>query len=150
MALLKILIQITNKLFQLIYNLTRFNLRLLDGFLQRQGCHTGDAAGRDAQTVIGIGAGQTQHTLDRVKPVHHLGRVLLVIILNPPTRGESTDVLEGCLLGAKKIAIQRKDRLCLGELIGRLDRCTKSNRGRLSMDAEVHRLVLVKVDPLGL
>ena len=73
-----------------------------------------------------------------------------MIILNPPTRGESTDVLEGCLLGAKKIAIQRKDRLGLGELIGRLDRCTKSNRGRLSMDAEVHRLVLVKVDPLGL
>ena len=57
MAFLKILIQSTNKLFQLIYNLTGFNFRLLDGFLQRQGCHTGDAAGRDAQTVIGIGAG---------------------------------------------------------------------------------------------
>ena len=98
MALREILIQITNKRFQLIDNLTRFNFRLLDGLLQGQGGHTGDTTGWNPQAVIGVGAGQTQDALHRVEAVHYLGRVLRVIVLHAATRSKPTNVFEGALI----------------------------------------------------
>ena len=74
---LKILIQITNKLFSSSTispasisdcSMASFSARAATRATLPVGCADGDRHG----------AGQTQHTLDRVKPVHHLGRVLLV------------------------------------------------------------------------
>ena len=150
MAFREILFQVTHIGVQFTLYLSGAVARLLESFLQGQGGHTAHAAGRDSQAMIGVGTSQAQDALDRIQPVHHFGRVLLVVILHPAARGKTTDVLEGRLLSAEKIAVQRENRLGLVKLVGRLDRRAERDRSRLRVDTEVHRLVLVKVDPLGL
>ena len=100
--------------------------------------------------MIGIGPSQAQQPFHRVQAVHHLSRVLGVVILHTATRSKSTDIFEGRLLGSKKIAIQREDRLGFVKLVGWFDRGTESDRSRFSVNAKIHRLVLVKTNPLGL
>ena len=117
---------------------------------QGQGGDTHDASGRDAQTVIRIGAGQSQQSLHRVEAVHRLSRVLGVVILDTPTIGKITNVLIGGLFRAEKIAVERQDRLSLVEFVIRLDRLAKGDTCRLFVNRKVDRLIFVEIHPLDL
>ena len=113
----------------------RHNLRRQSG---RDGQHR---AGRHAQPVVGVDAGERHQALDDIEPVDKVFALGLVGRLNLAAAGKVTNVPVQVLLCSEEITVERDNSFGLVQMVMRLDRLAADEGGRLAVDVKIHGII---------